>query len=173
MSVEKQAPSARAAWVGAGITLALPWGIPHQQGAQLHSSLQKYFACMRQHKLVAKHLYSFKTSPFSGIHDTHFKASATWLLQDIFHIVKYNRSRVFCNSSDNDLHGYQEHSPAVTLSQALLLLHRSRQPAASPSSVPVLGELPLIHTACNPSWKDGVYVIVALQGIPSEPQLNN
>lgn len=50
------------------------------QSTKFCSSLQKYFICMQQDKLVAKHLYSSKTSPFSRIHYMHFEMSATWPL---------------------------------------------------------------------------------------------
>lgn len=83
------------------------------QSSELHSSLQKYFTQLWQHELVAKHLYSSKTSQFSRLCYVHFKVSATWLLQCIFLMVTYPRRWVFCGRHDSNLHRHQEYHPTV------------------------------------------------------------
>lgn len=89
---------------------------------------------MQQQKLVAKHMYSSKASPFSGICYMHFKVSDTWLPQCIFHMVTYHRRVFYGRHGRHDLHKHKEHLPPVTLSQTLLLLaHCPCQPAAAPA----------------------------------------
>lgn len=72
------------------------------QRTKFCSSLQKYLICMQQDKLVATHLYSSKTSPFSRIHYMHFEMSATGPLHLSFRT---------CCRHDNNLQGHQEHLP--------------------------------------------------------------
>lgn len=164
MSVEKQAPPARAAWVSAGGASALP--------GELHISI-KHWTSRLPPKVFHPHaaaqiggqtsvLFQNLTLFLDTLHA--FPSVTTWLLQCIFHTTTYRRSWVFCGRRDNNLHRHQE---------PLLLSHCPCRPAASPGSVPVLAELPATYTAWNPGWKDGVLMFVAPWGIPGQAQLNS
>lgn len=116
MSVEKQAPPARAAWISAGGASALP--------GELHISI-KHRTSWLPPKVFHPHaaaqiggqtsvLFQNLTLFLDTLHA--FQSVTTWLLQCIFHTTTYRRSWVFCGRRDNNLHRHQEPPLAVALS---------------------------------------------------------